>query len=116
MVFVGIMAQLESAAPFELPRSVDECSCTVANATSYVPLLTTDDEGFSLFRISYLWYPFVGCLLTVFFSLIVSYLDSTIKYRNVVKINNRSTIATILAPPTSEPKSGIDNIAYNEKY
>lgn len=115
VVFVGIMAQFESVVPMELPLSVDSCSCPAINVTSYVPELGTAaaDAEFSLFRISYMWYPFVGCLLTVLFSLIVSYLDSTIKYRNVVKINNRASFQ-----PTSitESKTGVDNIAFNPKY
>lgn len=114
MVIVGIMAQLETSDSLELPLSVDSCLCPT-NATSYTPEPANHD--FSLARISYMWYPFMGCMLTVLFSLIVSYLDSTIKYRNVVKINNRTTV-TLQPTSIKEPKAqGVDNIAYNnDKY
>lgn len=112
MIIVGIMAQFESVVPMELPLSVEACQCTVANATSYVPAVV-DHSQFNLFQISYMWYPFVGCLLTVLFSVMVSYLDSTIKYRNVVKINNRTINHRY---SITEPKIGVDNIGYTEKY
>lgn len=119
VVFVGIMSQFETVVPMELPLSVEECMCPMGNGTSYVPgeLVTAE---FSLFRISYMWYPFMGCMLTVLFSLLVSYLDSSIKYRNVLKINSRTTLqpTTTNTTPTEveEPKTGIDNIAFNNKY
>lgn len=123
VVFVGIMAQFESITPMELPLSLAECACPAINSTLGVADFVPDQlaEDFNLFRVSYMWYPFMGCLLTVLFSVIGSFLDSHIKYRNVVKINNRSTIATHLQPPTAlteEPKAGVDNIAFsgNEKY
>lgn len=116
MVIVGIMAQLESSVPLELDLFIDQCKCNQTALPSVLDMLEESkvQHDFSLFRISYMWYPFVGCVLTVVFSLIVSYLDSTIKYRNVLKINNR-----IIQQSTGivEQKDGVDNIAYNvEKY
>lgn len=120
MIFVGVMSQFETVVPMELPLSVAECMCPIGNATDYIPVeLVGADAEFSLFRVSYMWYPFMGCMLTVLFSLVVSYLDSTIKYRNVVKINNRSPLSVIggVAGGVEESKAGVDNIAFNnEKY
>lgn len=112
------MAQLESSVPLELDLFIDQCKCNQTALPSVLDMMAESrvQHEFSLFRMSYMWYPFVGCVLTVFFSLIVSYLDSTIKYRNVVKINNR-----IVQQPTGivEQKSGsgVDNIAFHvDKY
>lgn len=58
--------------PF-LDSSVEGCSCTV-NVTAPVLTEMNDDRSWyaNIYSISYMWYSMTGCLLTIFFGLIIS--------------------------------------------
>lgn len=73
VVTLGVLALAYGDEEPFLESSVEGCSCTV-NATEPVFSGSSDDRPWyaNIYNISYMWYSMVGCLLTVFFGLIIS--------------------------------------------
>lgn len=114
VVFLGIMAQLDTTAPFGLALSTEECLCFTAGNSTSINMSAIDEKtsqtASSIYRISYMWYPLMGCILTVLFSLAVSQVDDMIRYGNVLKITNSKE----LKYPQPSSLDGIINNAYNK--
>ncbi|KZC04500.1 PREDICTED: sodium-coupled monocarboxylate transporter 1-like [Dufourea novaeangliae] len=56
------------------PVSIDACPCII-NTTAIIESHSTDDSDdvASIYKISYLWYSAIGCILTVLVGVVVSY-------------------------------------------
>ncbi|ALC43380.1 CG5687 [Drosophila busckii] len=107
VVFIGVMAQLGSVETPTLPTSVELCNCHM-NVTGIIEELLTESlqplpaEGFaswSIFRLSYMWFSMIGCLLTVFLGWLFSLIIEMIERRSVLRITSK----------------GIDNPALSEE-
>ncbi|XP_043648291.1 sodium-coupled monocarboxylate transporter 1 [Drosophila teissieri] len=107
VIFVGVVAQIVSVEQPALPTSIDQCDCHV-NITNIIDGLLTEpveiikEGGFTswpIFRLSYMWYSMIGCLLTVFLGWFISLVIDFIQRRNVLKITGK----------------GIDNPAASEE-
>lgn len=120
VVYIGIMAQINEVIPTPLSSSLTQCDCYtnetgpirqevelskwVLSAYIYcrpIPwLLTFSDYNYAsyfcrvspLFRISYIWYSFLGAVLTVLFGLIISFVTDRISASQILHLtaNNRS--------------------------
>ncbi|XP_034657136.1 sodium-coupled monocarboxylate transporter 1 [Drosophila subobscura] len=108
VIFVGVVAQIASVESPPLPTSIEHCDCHV-NVTNILEGLLTESmnpikqEGFTswpIFRLSYMWYSMIGCLLTVFLGWLFSLIIDFNQRRNVLKITG---------------KGGIDNEAVSEE-
>ncbi|XP_017127714.1 sodium-coupled monocarboxylate transporter 1 [Drosophila elegans] len=107
VIFVGVVAQIVSVEQPALPTSIDNCDCHV-NLTNIIGNLLTEpveiieEGGFTswpIFRLSYMWYSMIGCLLTVFLGWLISLIIDFVQRRNVLKITGK----------------GIDNPAVSEE-
>ncbi|XP_017080391.1 sodium-coupled monocarboxylate transporter 1 [Drosophila eugracilis] len=107
VIFVGVVAQIASVEQPALPTSIDKCDCRV-NLTNVIGDLLTEpveviqEGGFTswpIFRLSYMWYSMIGCLLTVFLGWLISLVIDFVQRRNVLKITSK----------------GIDNPAVSEE-
>ncbi|KAH8378913.1 hypothetical protein KR009_002053 [Drosophila setifemur] len=107
VIFVGVVAQIASYEQSALPTFIDQCDCHV-NVTNIMgdlltePIAMVGEGGFTswpIFRLSYMWYSMIGCLLTVFLGLLISLVVNYIQRRNVLKITGK----------------GIDNQAVSEE-
>ncbi|XP_017060123.1 sodium-coupled monocarboxylate transporter 1 [Drosophila ficusphila] len=107
VIFVGVVAQIASVEEPALPTSIEKCDCHV-NLTDIIgdllkePMDVVGEGGFTswpIFRLSYMWYSMIGCLLTVFLGLIISLIIDFVQRRNVLKITGK----------------GIDNPAVSEE-
>ncbi|GAB0089909.1 sodium-coupled monocarboxylate transporter 1 [Sergentomyia squamirostris] len=91
ILYVGIMAQLSNQEPEPLPTSMEACECFL-NATEDAIMSAEDDQdadlGFPLFRISYMWYSFLGMALTVVLSILVSWMSDAVQKRRILQITN----------------------------
>ena len=54
------------------PVSVDACPCINATDMNLKQLTDNNDEVYSIYKISYLWYSGIGCILTMLVGVIVS--------------------------------------------
>ncbi|XP_034104690.1 sodium-coupled monocarboxylate transporter 1 [Drosophila albomicans] len=106
VVFVGVVAQLGDVKTPTLPTSVESCNCHM-NVTGIIgdllseSLLVKTEGGFTswpIFRISYMWFSMIGCLLTVFLGWLISLIIDALQRRSVLKITGK----------------GIDNPAISE--
>ncbi|XP_001353570.2 sodium-coupled monocarboxylate transporter 1 [Drosophila pseudoobscura] len=97
VIFVGVVAQIASVEPPPLATSIEHCDCHV-NVTSIIEDLLTESinpieqEGFTswpIFRLSYMWYSMIGCLLTVFLGWFISLIIDFKQRRNVLKITGK---------------------------
>ncbi|XP_016934954.2 sodium-coupled monocarboxylate transporter 1 [Drosophila suzukii] len=107
VIFVGVVAQIVSVEQPALPTSIENCDCHV-NLTNIIGNLLTEpvqiikEGGFTswpIFRLSYMWYSMIGCLLTVFLGWVISLIIDFVQRRNVLKITGK----------------GIDNPAASEE-
>uniref|UniRef100_A0A6P4DWM1 Sodium-coupled monocarboxylate transporter 1 n=1 Tax=Drosophila rhopaloa TaxID=1041015 RepID=A0A6P4DWM1_DRORH len=107
VIFVGVVAQIASVEQPALPTSLDHCDCLV-NLTSITqnillePMKIIEEGGFTswpIFRLSYMWFSMIGCLLTVFLGWLISLIIDFVQRRNVLKITGK----------------GIDNPAVSEE-
>lgn len=93
--------------PF-LDSSVEGCSCTV-NVTA--PVLTELNEDRSwyahIYNISYMWYSMTGCLLTIFFGLIISNATHYYDERRIRKLTAKTGEEKVetFSSRTSKPPS-----------
>ncbi|XP_059613667.1 sodium-coupled monocarboxylate transporter 2 [Phlebotomus argentipes] len=97
ILYVGIMAQLTSQDVEPLPTSMEACECflnTTADALSAGE--QEMDSGFPLFRISYMWYSFLGMALTVVLSLLLSWVSETVQRRRILRITKSSQVTNDL--------------------
>ncbi|KAH8250958.1 hypothetical protein KR026_000293 [Drosophila bipectinata] len=107
VIFVGVVAQIASVEQPALPTSIEHCDChvnmtTIAEDILTEPMTLAEDGGFTswpIFRLSYMWYSMIGCLLTVFLGWLISLVIDFIQRRNVLKITGK----------------GIDNPAVSEE-
>ncbi|XP_068142014.1 LOW QUALITY PROTEIN: sodium-coupled monocarboxylate transporter 1 [Drosophila tropicalis] len=103
VIFVGVVAQIANVESPPLPTSIENCDCHV-NVTNKIedllrePLSPTNHQeegGFTswpIFRLSYMWYSMIGCLLTVFLGWLISLIIDFIQRRNVLKITSAKGI------------------------
>ncbi|SPP84877.1 sodium-coupled monocarboxylate transporter 1 [Drosophila guanche] len=100
VIFVGVVAQIASVESPPLPTSIEHCDCHV-NVTNILEDLLTESmnpikqEGFTswpIFRLSYMWYSMIGCLLTVFLGWFFSLIIDFNQRRNVLKITGKGGI------------------------
>ncbi|XP_055688291.1 sodium-coupled monocarboxylate transporter 2-like [Lutzomyia longipalpis] len=102
ILYVGIMAQLTNQDVVPLPTSMESCECflnTTDTAMDAVPGgsgTQDEDSGFPLFRISYMWYSFLGMALTLVLSLIFSWVSDTMQRRRILKITSPSQLTNDL--------------------
>ncbi|CAD7002630.1 unnamed protein product [Ceratitis capitata] len=99
VIFIGVMAQIVNVEPVELPLSVAHCDCKVNETSALLPTmgdtLMMVETGFSLtslsswpiFKLSYMWYSMIGCLLTIFLGFVISIIVSAVQRHNVLKIS-----------------------------
>ncbi|TDG52671.1 hypothetical protein AWZ03_000904 [Drosophila navojoa] len=106
VIFVGVVAQIANVETPALPTSVEHCDCHV-NVTGIIDdllsesLLPPADQGFTswpIFRMSYMWFSMVGCLLTVFLGWLISVIIDAVQRRSVLRLTAK----------------GIDNPAISE--
>ncbi|KAH8278221.1 hypothetical protein KR044_002558 [Drosophila immigrans] len=98
VVFVGVVAQLGDVETPTLPTSVQSCNCHV-NVTDMIDDLLSEtlrsetvQEGFtswSIFRLSYMWFSMIGCLLTVFLGWLISFIIDALQRRSVLRITGK---------------------------
>ncbi|XP_034480541.1 sodium-coupled monocarboxylate transporter 1 [Drosophila innubila] len=98
VVFVGVMSQIVSLEIPTLPTSDEQCDCHV-NVTGIIGDLLSESlrsetvqEGFaswSIFRLSYMWFSMIGCLLTVFLGWLISLIIDALQRRSVLKITGK---------------------------
>lgn len=91
VVYIGIMAQLNNVEPTPLSSSLSECEC-YSNETMLAEGEPTPTEVPALYRISYIWYSFLGAVLTVLFGLIISFITDRISASQILHLtaNNQS--------------------------
>lgn len=132
VVVIGIMALLKNGEVEPLPLLTDMCDCIASNSTMAMHATTNanDDSNTSaIFRISYMWYSFLGTALTVLLGLFISTLTESMsksKVMSIVEQNERypkiKGEPTIFTVETYRRKSqilqiqpiqlhGIDNVA-----
>ncbi|XP_023301117.2 putative sodium-dependent multivitamin transporter [Lucilia cuprina] len=96
VIFIGVVAQIANVEPVSLPVSVENCDCAV-NATQTLgsvfmeTIVEEEVTGFTswpIFRLSYMWYSMIGCLLTMFLGLIISVIINIVQRRRVFKITS----------------------------
>ncbi|XP_065360632.1 putative sodium-dependent multivitamin transporter [Calliphora vicina] len=96
VIFIGVVAQIANVEPVSLPVSVENCDCLV-NATQTLgavfmeTIVEEEVSGFTswpIFKLSYMWYSMIGCLLTMFLGLIISAIINTLQRRRVFKITS----------------------------
>ncbi|KAH8402855.1 hypothetical protein KR222_007672 [Zaprionus bogoriensis] len=94
VIFVGVVGQIGSVEIQALPTSVERCDCHV-NVTGLIENLLTESlqpmeaESFtswSIFRLSYMWFSMIGCLLTVFLGWAISLIVDGLQRRSVRRI------------------------------
>lgn len=124
------MALLKNGEVEPLPLLIDTCECIASNSTMAEnlngPISNTSP---AIYRISYMWYSFLGCALTVLLGLFISTLTETMsksKVMSIVEQNERypkiKGEPTIFTVETYRRKSlihqihpiqlhGIDNVA-----
>ncbi|TMW52558.1 hypothetical protein DOY81_002383 [Sarcophaga bullata] len=103
VIFIGVIAQIANVEPESLPLSVENCDCAV-NSTQMLgtvileALPEEEVSGFvswPIFRLSYMWYSMIGCLLTLFLGLVISAIINSVQKRRVFKINSAKTANSI---------------------
>ncbi|XP_037043757.1 sodium-coupled monocarboxylate transporter 1-like [Bradysia coprophila] len=85
VVYVGIMAQLNNVEPTPLPSSLTKCEC-YSNETMPIEVEVTPTEVPALYRISYIWYSFLGAVLTILFGLIISVITDRISASQILHL------------------------------
>ncbi|KAH8366179.1 hypothetical protein KR093_009954 [Drosophila rubida] len=107
VVFVGVVAQLGNVETPTLPTSVQSCNChmnvtgIIGDLLSESPQSESVQDGFTswpIFRVSYMWFSMIGCLLTVFLGWLISLIIDALQRRSVLRITGK----------------GIDNPAISE--
>ncbi|XP_016966687.1 sodium-coupled monocarboxylate transporter 1 [Drosophila biarmipes] len=97
VIFVGVVAQIVSVEQPALPTSIENCDCHV-NLTNIIgnlltePVQVIEEGGFTswpIFRLSYMWYSMIGCLLTVFLGWLISLIIDFVQRRNVLRITGK---------------------------
>lgn len=122
MVFVGIMALLKNGEVEPLPLQIDTCKCIAPNSTMATNFTDDINDSPAIYRISYMWYSFLGCALTILLGLFISTLTESLsksKVMSIVEQNERypkiKGEPTIFTVETYRRKSmqlhGIDNVA-----
>lgn len=126
------MALLKNGEVEPLPLQIDTCKCIAPNSTMAEMLHDVTNDGTdspAIYRISYMWYSFLGCALTVLLGLFISTLSESMsksKVMSIVEQNERypkiKGEPTIFTVETYRRKSlihqihpiqlhGIDNVA-----
>ncbi|KAL7731459.1 hypothetical protein ACLKA6_017277 [Drosophila palustris] len=110
VIFVGVVSQVASLETPTLATSIEHCDCHV-NVTGIITGLLIEElrsatvqEGFTswaIFRLSYMWFSMIGCLLTVFLGWLISLIIDALQRRSVLKITGKAT--------------GIDNPAISQE-
>ncbi|KAJ6633155.1 Sodium-coupled monocarboxylate transporter 1, partial [Pseudolycoriella hygida] len=77
VVFIGIMAQLNNVDPTPLSSSITQCECS-SNETEPLEFQTEETDISPIYRISYIWYSFLGAVLTVLLGLTISLITDRI--------------------------------------
>ncbi|XP_043468553.1 sodium-coupled monocarboxylate transporter 1 [Leptopilina heterotoma] len=97
------------------PISIDECPCGNETMSNLMHSVDSSSEVWSIYRISYLWYSAIGCLVTVFVGILVSYVTG---FQDPAELNYdllSPPVRHILGPPTKPRKvsqiQGITNLA-----
>ncbi|XP_075160532.1 sodium-coupled monocarboxylate transporter 1 [Haematobia irritans] len=100
VIFIGVVAQISNVDPEDLPLSVENCDCFV-NATETLissalrrEAVGTVESGFTdwpIFKLSYMWYSMIGCLLTLALGIIISAIVNAVQKHRVLKINSSKT-------------------------
>lgn len=108
VITLGVLALAYGDEEPFLESSVEGCSCTV-NATAPVITGSSDDRPWyaNIYNISYMWYSMVGCLLTVFFGLVISIAFDYIDERRIRKLTAKAGNEKIetFSSRTSQPPS-----------
>lgn len=90
VVFVGIMALLKNGEVEPLPLQIDTCECLAPNSTMAVNLMDETNDvttnSPAIYRISYMWYSFLGCALTILLGLFISTLTESLSKSKVMSI------------------------------
>ncbi|XP_031617957.1 sodium-coupled monocarboxylate transporter 1 [Contarinia nasturtii] len=106
VVYIGIMALLQNAEVEPLELSLNTCDCFVSNSTTHqnVPQQNTGTSLYSpaIFRISYMWYSFLGTVLTILLGLLISTITEKMTKSKVMSIveHNNEKILKIKGEPT----------------
>lgn len=77
VVYIGIMAQLSNVEPTPLPSSLLKCEC-YSNETMPLEVENVPNDTPAIYRISYIWYSFLGAILTILFGLLISIITDRI--------------------------------------
>ncbi|GLV37860.1 uncharacterized protein CBL_06438 [Carabus blaptoides fortunei] len=95
VMWMGLGNQISQARGdlvFEVKRtSIEDCPCL--NSTAFVQDITdhSNDEVFFLYRISYLWYSFIGFTVTILIGMVISFITGA---QNPKDVDNE-----LLSPP-----------------
>lgn len=133
VVCIGTMALLQNGEVEPLPLSLDTCDCFVSNSTMTTDVHEINDtanKSPAIFRISYMWYSFLGTSLTILIGLFVSTFTEKMSKSKVMSIvENNEKYPRIKGEPTiftvesyrrksqihqfhpTIPLHGIDNVA-----
>uniref|UniRef100_A0A1A9W4N0 Sodium-coupled monocarboxylate transporter 1 n=1 Tax=Glossina brevipalpis TaxID=37001 RepID=A0A1A9W4N0_9MUSC len=100
VIFIGVIAQIANVDPNALTLSIENCDCLVNVTDTLTDRLGDSIEnsassGFtswSIFRLSYMWYSMLGCLLTLVLGLSISCVINFIQKRRILKLDSSKTI------------------------
>lgn len=100
------MSLMNNVEPEPLPTLLDKCDCFV-NATE--PTIIEDmapSATLAIFRLSYMWYSFFGCALTIVFGLIISVITEKVAATRIFYLtqhqndrNDNGAVSSSVAPP-----------------
>lgn len=99
------MSLIYNVEPESLPTVMDNCNCFV-NTTKPTVMVenissTNNNDVFVLFRLSYMWYSFFGCALTIIFGLIISIITEKIAATRIFYLTKHQKDTSSLSQPQS---------------
>uniref|UniRef100_A0A1A9ZMT8 Sodium-coupled monocarboxylate transporter 1 n=1 Tax=Glossina pallidipes TaxID=7398 RepID=A0A1A9ZMT8_GLOPL len=99
VIFIGVIAQIANVDSNALPLSIENCNCLVNSTATLTPRLKeqfeNESSGFTswpIFRLSYMWYSMLGCLLTLVLGLLISCVINFTQKRRILKLDSSKTI------------------------
>ena len=106
VICLGVVAQLKGDEVKFLDSSVEGCECLV-NPKDPLSHEEEDEDEFwdSWYKISYMWYSCLGCILTIFFGLLISMITDFYNNRQITKITNVSPAPSASSENRSNPGS-----------
>ncbi|XP_017758967.1 PREDICTED: sodium-coupled monocarboxylate transporter 1-like [Eufriesea mexicana] len=89
------------------PVSVNACSCINTTAITINHSNGNDNETFSIYKISYLWYSAIGCILTMLIGVVVSFFTG---FQNPADLDPDLLSPPIVSLIYTQTKSRVNNV------